>query len=140
LNWPKNLPKGIIHADLFPDNVFFDGTKISGILDFYFSCNDLLVYDLAIAINAWCFTKGKFNQSFFNQIIKGYQSERILTKKEKNKFNIMLRGASLRFLLTRLYDSINKKKHSFVTLKDPAEYYTILIFHIQSQKGFDYFK
>ncbi|MAI60279.1 MAG: homoserine kinase [Rickettsiales bacterium] len=140
LNWPKNLPKGIIHADLFPDNVFFDGARISGILDFYFSCNDLLIYDLAITINAWCFTKGKFNQSFFNQIIKGYQSERILTKKEKNEFNIILRGASLRFLLTRLYDSINKKKHSFVTLKDPVEYYTILIFHIQSQKGFDYFK
>ena len=110
LNWPKNLPKGIIHADLFPDNVFFDKKKISGILDFYFSCYDFLIYDLAITINAWCFNKGKFNQSFFNKIIKGYQSERKLTEIEKTQFNIIIRGASLRFLLTRLYDSINTKK------------------------------
>ena len=140
LNWPKDLPKGIIHADLFPDNVFFKGKKISGILDFYFSCHDFLIYDLAITINAWCFKKGKFNQFFFNQIIKGYQSKRILTDKEKNQFNIILRGASLRFLLTRLYDFINKKKNSLVTLKDPKEYYSILTFHIQSQERFNYFK
>ena len=140
LNWPKNLPKGIIHADLFPDNIFFKGEKISGILDFYFSCHDFLIYDLAITINAWCFKKGKFNQFFFNQIIKGYQSKRILTEKEKKQFNIILRGASLRFLLTRLYDSINKKKNSLVTLKDPKEYYSILTFHIQSQERFNYFK
>ena len=140
LNWPKNLPKGTIHADLFPDNVFFEGKRISGILDFYFSCYDFLIYDLAITINAWCFKKGKFNQSFFNQIIKGYQSKRILTEKEKKQFNIILRGASLRFLLTRLYDSINKKKNSFVILKDPLDYYSTLIFHIQSQERFNYFK
>ena len=140
LNWPKDLPKGIIHADLFPDNIFFKGKKISGILDFYFSCHDFLIYDLAITINAWCFKKGKFNQIFFNQIIKGYQSKRILTDKEKKQFNIILRGASLRFLLTRLYDSINKKKNSLVTLKDPKEYYRILTFHIQSQERFNYFK
>ena len=140
LNWPKNLPKGIIHADLFPDNVFFDKKKISGILDFYFSCYDFLIYDLAITINAWCFNKGKFNQSFFNKIIKGYQSERKLTEIEKTQFNIIIRGASLRFLLTRLYDSINTKKNSIVTLKDPIEYYSILIFHIKSDEGFNYFK
>ena len=99
-----------------------------------------MIYDLAITINAWCFKKGKFNQFFFNQIIKGYQSKRILTEKEKNQFNIILRGASLRFLLTRLYDFINKKKNSIVTLKDPVEYYSILTFHIQSQKRFNYFK
>ena len=139
-NWPKNLPKGIIHADLFPDNVFFDRKTISGILDFYFSCHDFLIYDLAVTINAWCFNKGKFNQSFFNQIVKGYQSKRILTKKEKTQFNIILRGASLRFLLTRLYDSINTKKNSIVVLKDPIEYYAILIFHIKSEQGFNYFK
>ena len=140
LNWPKDLPKGIIHADLFPDNIFFKGKKISGILDFYFSCHDFFIYDLAITINAWCFKKGKFNQFFFNQIIKGYQSKRILTEKEKKQFNIILRGASLRFLLTRLYDSINIKKNSLVTLKDPKEYYSILTFHIQSQERFNYFK
>ncbi len=140
LNWPKNLPKGVIHADLFPDNVFFKEKKISGILDFYFSCQDFLIYDLAVTINAWCFKNGKFNNSFFNQIIKGYQSRRILTNKEKKKFNIILRGASLRFLLTRLYDSINTKKNSIVTLKDPNEYYNILNFHIQSHKRFNYFK
>ena len=139
-NWPKTLPKGTIHADLFPDNVFFEGKKISGILDFYFSCHDFLIYDLAITINAWCFKKGKFNQSFFNQIISGYQSERLLSKKEKIKFNILLRGAALRFLLTRLYDKINKKKNSIVTLKDPIEYYGILMFHIQTQERFNYFK
>ena len=139
-NWPQNLPKGAIHADLFPDNVFFDGKKISGILDFYFSCNDFLIYDLAVTINAWCFNEGKFNQLFFKQIIKGYQSNRKLTDKEKKQFNIILRGASLRFLLTRLYDYINKKKNSVVTLKDPVEYYTILIFHIKSQEGFNYFE
>ena len=139
-NWPQNLPKGTIHADLFPDNVFFDGKKISGILDFYFSCTDCLIYDLAVTINAWCFNEGKFNQLFFKNIIKGYQSQRILTDKEKRQFNIILRGASLRFLLTRLYDSINKKKNSVVILKDPVEYYTILIFHIKSQEGFNYFK
>ena len=139
-SWPKNLPKGIIHADLFPDNVFFKGRKISGILDFYFSCHDFLIYDLAITINAWCFKKGKFNQLFFNQIIKGYQSKRTLTEKEKKQFNIILRGASLRFLLTRLYDFIHKKKNSIVTLKDPVEYLSILTFHIQSQKRFNYFK
>ena len=140
LNWPKNLPKGIIHADLFPDNVFFKGKRISGILDFYFSCHDFLIYDLAITINAWCFKNGKFNQLFFHQIIKGYQSKRKLTEKEKKQFNIILRGASLRFLLTRLYDSINKKKNSIVTLKDPKEYHSILAFHIQSQERFNYFK
>ena len=139
-NWPKDLPKGIIHADLFPDNVFFDRKTISGILDFYFSCHDFLIYDLAVTINAWCFNKGKFNQSFFNQIVKGYQSKRILTEKEKIQFNIILRGASLRFLLTRLYDSINTKKNSIVVLKDPIEYYAILIFHIKSEQGFNYFK
>ena len=139
-NWPKNLPKGIIHADLFPDNVFFERKTISGILDFYFSCHDFLIYDLAVTTNAWCFNKGKFNQSFFNQIVKGYQSKRILTKKEKTKFNIILRGASLRFLLTRLYDSINTKKNSIVVLKDPIEYYTILVYHIKSEQGFNYFK
>ncbi len=140
LNWPQNLPKGIIHADFFPDNVFFKGKKISGVLDFYFSCHDFLIYDLAITINAWCFKKGEFNQYFFNEIIKGYQSKRVLTKKEKKLFNIILRGAALRFLLTRLHDSINKKRNSIVTLKDPIEYYRILKFHIQSQKGFNYFK
>ncbi len=140
LNWPKNLPEGIIHADLFPDNVFFKEKKISGILDFYFSCHDFLIYDLAVTINAWCFKNGKFNHSFFNQIIKGYQSKRKLTENEKKKFNIILRGASLRFLLTRLYDSINTKKNSIVTMKDPIEYYSILTFHIQSHERLNYFK
>ena len=86
------------------------------------------------------YKKGKFNQLFFNQIIKGYQSKRTLTEKEKKQFKIILRGASLRFLLTRLYDFIHKKKNSIVTFKDPVEYYSILTFHIQSQKRFNYFK
>ena len=116
-NWPKNLPKGIIHADLFPDNVFFLKNKISGFLDFYFSCNDYLSYDLAITINAWCFKEGKFNQQLFFNIINGYQTVRKLESSEKKFFNLLLRGAALRFLFTRINDSIIISETKFIKKK-----------------------
>ena len=116
-NWPKNLPEGVIHADLFPDNVFFKEQKISGFLDFYFSCCDFLSYDLAITINAWCFYKYKFKEFFFLSLISGYQSVRKLETNEVNNINILLRGASLRFLFTRVYDSLNSNEGEFLKKK-----------------------
>ena len=137
--WPKLLPKGIIHADLFPDNVFFIKKKINGIIDFYFSSYDLLVYDLAILINAWCYIHGKFNHEYFRNIINGYESFRKLNLEEKKNFNIILRGASLRFLLTRIHDSINNSKNNFLNIKDPNEYYNILRYHIKIDDEKSYF-
>ena len=131
-SWPKDLPRGVIHADLFPDNIFFKNSSISGILDFYFSCYDFLIYDLAIVINAWCFIRGNFEKKNFHNIIAGYQSIRNLEKKEKDAFNIMLRGASMRFLLTRLFDKLNKQNDKLVEKKNPQEFLDILKFHIQN--------
>ena len=136
-NWPKNLPRGIIHADLFPDNIFFHKKKISGILDFYFSCYDFLIYDLAVVVNAWCFNKGVFEKKKYQNLISGYQSIRTLEKGEIDSMNIILRGASLRFYLTRKIDNFKKKK-SFVTKKDPNEFYKILKFHISAEDEFKY--
>ena len=138
-NWPGNLPKGTIHADFFPDNVFFNKNKISGIIDFYFSCYDLLSYDLAITINAWCFENRSFNKLKFKKLISGYEKKRKLKIEEKDKINILLRGASLRFLLTRIYDSIFSYKNKFLSPKDPLEYLNILEFHI-NKKNESYFK
>ena len=126
-NWLKNLPSGIIHADLFPDNILFENNKISGIIDFYFSCIDFFVYDLAITINAWCFNKNKFQYNFFSSLVNGYQSERRLTDQEKNKLNVSLRGAAMRFLLTRLLDFYKEEK--IFLKKDPLDFLNILSFH-----------
>lgn len=129
-NWPQKLPKGIIHADLFPDNLLWSKNKITGILDFYFSCYDTLAYDLAITINAWCFdNKQKFNIFTAMEIINGYERTRHLTKKEKENFSILLRGAALRFYLTRLYDQKNKKENDVAMIKNPNDYLRILKFH-----------
>ncbi len=129
-NWPRNLPKGIIHADLFPDNVFFEKNRISGFLDFYFSCNDYFSYDLAITSNAWCFINNKFNKNYFFSLVSGYESVRSLQSIEKKNFNILLRGAALRFFFTRAYDSINSIESKFLKKKDPKEFFNILKFHI----------
>ena len=130
--WPKNLPSGIIHADLFPDNVLFKKKKIAGILDYYFSCNDYFIYDLCITINAWCFNANEtINKSFYKNLLKGYESKRKLTVKEKESFNICLRGAAMRFLLTRLYDYAFTDR-SFLFDKDPKKYFRILNFHINN--------
>ena len=139
-NWPKNLPEGVIHADLFPDNVFFKEQKISGFLDFYFSCCDFLSYDLAITINAWCFYRYKFKEDFFLSLISGYQSVRKLETIEVNNINILLRGASLRFLFTRVYDSLNSYEGEFLKKKDPLEFFNILKFHIKVDLAKKYFE
>ena len=129
-NWNNTLPKGVIHADLFPDNVLFNHRKISGIIDFYFSCVDSFIYDLCITINAWCFKKKNFEYEYFTSLIKGYETERIITSKEKLYLNTNLRGAAMRFLLTRLLD-FNKKEKNFKK-KDPLDFVNILNFHINN--------
>ena len=129
-NWPEDLPKGVIHADIFQDNVFFDKNILSGFIDFYFACNDYYAYELAICINAWCFDKnGSFDITKYNSIIQGYQKHRKLSQKEHENFNILLRGAAMRFLLTRLHDQLYHRKEAFVKPKEPLEYFLILKFH-----------
>ncbi len=128
--WPSNLPKGVVHADIFQDNVFFKKMELSGIIDFYFACNDYYAYDLAIFINAWCFDdKLTFDTDKYASILKGYEKERHLTNEEKNNLNILLRGAAMRFLLTRLFDQLNHQVEAYVQPKNPLEYLSILKFH-----------
>jgi homoserine kinase type II len=133
-HWPDqaSMPFGVIHADLFPDNVFFDADKLCGIIDFYFACSDFLSYDLAIAINAWCFDDAHmFQPQRANAMCDGYQSIRALTDAEKIAMPVLLRGASLRFLLTRLFDLLNHPEGALVKPKDPLEYVAKLT-HFQS--------
>ena len=110
-NWPKNIPSGIIHADLFPDNIFFIGNKLSGIIDFYFSCNDFYAFEIAVCLNALCFEGKKENLSFnvtkAKKFIDGYSSLRKLTEEEKKSLKILCQGAAMRFLLTRVFDYLN---------------------------------
>lgn len=128
--WPKDLPSGVIHADLFTDNVFFLGGKFSGMIDFYFACNDALAYDLAICLNAWCFeSDGAFNRTKGQAMIKGYQAIRPLQKAESDALPILCQGAAIRFLLTRLVDWLNVPPGAFVKPKDPLEYDRKLAFH-----------
>ena len=120
---PDELPRGQIHADLFPDNVFFQNGQVSGLIDFYFACTDFLAYDLAICLNAWCFRDEKtFAPSFAAAILQGYESVRPLTEAEKSALPLLCQGASIRFLLTRLYDWINTPANALVTRKDPLAY------------------
>jgi homoserine kinase type II len=135
-HWPHaandhdGLPKGAIHADLFPDNVFFLEGKCSGLIDFYFACTDLLAYDLAICLNAWCFeTDGAFNITKAHRLFAHYQAVRKLTAEEKQAMPLLCRGAALRFLLTRLYDWVNTPPGALVKRKDPREYLHKLNFH-----------
>ncbi|PKR87655.1 homoserine kinase [Pleomorphomonas diazotrophica] len=129
-NWPKDLPEGVIHADLFPDNVFFLKGQLSGLIDFYFACNDFLVYDLAICLNAWCFEPdGAFNITKGRAMLSGYTSGRPLTDAEMDALPVLCRGAALRFLLTRLYDWLMTPPGALVRKKDPLEYYKKLRFH-----------
>ena len=141
--WPKNLPTGIIHGDLFVDNIFFNKNKFSGFIDFYFSSNDYLMYEIAICINALCFDKKKQNFIMNNQKIKnlidGYESVRILSRKEKNSLNILCRGAALRYLLTRIYDYFNTPKTALIKIKDPKEYLQKLIIHNNLNSYKDYY-
>jgi homoserine kinase type II len=129
-DWPHGLPEGQIHADLFPDNVFFLDHQISGLIDFYFAATDLLAYDLAICLNAWCFEPdGAFNVTRGRALISGYQAVRPLTEAEARAMPILAQGAALRFLLTRLYDWLYTPAGALVTPKDPIEYLRKLRFH-----------
>jgi homoserine kinase type II len=128
--WPQNLARGVIHADLFPDNVFFLHDAISGVIDFYFACNDLLAYDLAICMNAWCFEADHaFNITKARRLLNGYNSVRRLADEEIQALPLLARGAALRFLLTRIYDWFNTPETAIVKRKDPMEYWRKLLFH-----------
>ena len=133
--WPNNIPSGIIHADLFRDNIFFKNDKISGVIDFYFSCYYFYVYDIAIVINDWCFSENgkKFNKQKCLTILNEYQKYRKLSEKEKNSLNILLRAAAVRILSTRLHDYIFHPPNAVVIKKDPFEYFNILKWHQQNE-------
>ena len=132
-NWPNKIPTGIIHSDLFIDNIFFYKKHFYGFIDFYFSANDFLAYELATCINALCFTKKNrlfiLDKKKSSKLLKGYESVRKLTSKEKNNFNILCRGSALRYLLTRSYDYLNTPKSTMIKIKDPKEYIQKLTFH-----------
>ncbi len=129
-HWPENLPSGVIHADAFPDNVFFLHDRLSGFIDFYFACNDALAYDIAICLNAWCFeADGAFNVTKARLMLAGYQSVRALTTAEMAALPLLARGAALRFLLTRLHDWLFRVDGALVKPKDPLEYLNKLRFH-----------
>ncbi|MFK3689152.1 homoserine kinase [Agrobacterium tumefaciens] len=129
-HWPKDLPAGVIHADLFQDNVFFLGDDLSGLIDFYFACNDLLAYDVSICLNAWCFEKdGAYNVTKGKALLEGYQSVRPLGEAELEALPLLARGSALRFFLTRLYDWLTTPEGALVVKKDPLEYLRKLRFH-----------
>ena len=129
------MPRGVIHADLFPDNVFFRGDEISGVIDFYFACTDAFAYDVAICMNAWCFEPdGSFNVTKAKRLLTAYKGVRGFSGTELAALPILARGAALRFVLTRLYDWLNTPGDALVTKKDPLEYLDKLRFH-QGVKG-----
>ncbi len=136
----KNLPDGVVHADLFPDNVFFDDQgKISGVIDFYFSCRDTLVYDLMLTLNAWCFTAfGKLDEERARSLIEGYLSVRQLDAHERAALPAMGRAAALRIIATRLYDWLHPVSGAIVRPKDPMEHVHILRYHTQFDDGASY--
>ena len=141
--WPKNLPQGIIHADLFNDNIFFKEDKFNGIIDFYFSCNDFYAFEIAICFNALCFDGSKNNLSFnitkAKNFIEGYSEVRVLNDNEKKNIKVLSQGAALRFLLTRVFDALNTVDGAIVKVKDPMEYLKRLEFHKNSKNFEDYF-
>jgi homoserine kinase type II len=138
-HWPTDLPSGIIHADLFPDNVFFTGDRLSGLIDFYFACCDFLAYDIAICLNAWCFeSDGSFNVTKARALLSSYQQSRPLSDGEYEALVVLARGAAMRFLLTRLYDWLNTPSGALVRRKDPLEYERKLRFHAQLGSVADY--
>ena len=137
--WPQSLPGGVIHADLFPDNVFFIGEQLSGLIDFYFACNDAWAYDLAISLNAWCFeTDCAFNATKARALLAGYQSLRPLTAAERLAFPTLARGAALRFLLTRALDWLHTDRNALVKPHDPIAYVRRLRFHQEVASPVEY--
>ena len=138
-SWPPNLPQGVIHADLFPDNVFFLGDKLSGLIDFYFACTDTLAYDVAICLNAWCFeVDHSFNVTKGRALLKSYANVRALSGQERAALPVLARGAAVRFLLTRLIDWLAVPDGALVKPKDPLEYYRKLRFHQSVKSMRDY--
>jgi homoserine kinase type II len=129
--WPKGLPEGHIHADLFPDNVFFLDERLSGLIDFYFAATDFLAYDVAVCLNAWCFEADfSFNVTKGRAMLRGYEAIRPLSPEERASLAVLCRGAAIRFLLTRLFDWVNTPDGALVTRKDPMEYVRRLRFHL----------
>jgi homoserine kinase type II len=137
--WPRDLPQGVIHADLFPDNAFFLGQRLSGIIDFTFACNDMFAYDVAICLNAWCFEPDhSFNVTKARAFLNAYARERKLSAAEQDALPLLARGAAIRFLLTRLVDWLNVPSGALVRLKDPLEYVRKLRFHQSVSSVRDY--
>jgi homoserine kinase type II len=138
-DWPRDLPQGVIHADLFPDNVFFIGNRLSGLIDFYFACTDALAYDVAVCLNAWCFEPDlSYNMTKGRALLYGYMRKRPLSAPEAAALPLLCRGAALRFLLTRLVDWVSVPPGALVRPKDPLEYYRKLRFHQTNASARDY--
>jgi homoserine kinase type II len=138
-SWPRDLPQGVIHADLFPDNVFFLGDRLSGLIDFYFACTDTLAYDVAICLNAWCFESDHaYNVTKGRALLQAYAAKRALSVTERDALPLLARGAAMRFLLTRLVDWLNVPPGALVKPKDPLEYHRKLRFHQAIKSVRDY--
>jgi homoserine kinase type II len=137
--WPRGLPEGVIHADLFPDNVFFLGETLSGLIDFYFACNDMLAYDVAICLNAWCFEPDfSYNVTKGRALLQAYAKARPMSDAELEAMPLLARGAAMRFLLTRLVDWLNVPPGALVRPKSPQEYFRKLRFHQHAKSVHDY--
>jgi homoserine kinase type II len=137
--WPRHLPQGIVHADLFPDNVFFLDDRLSGLIDFYFACNDILAYDVVTCLNAWCFEPdGAYNLTKGAALLSAYQSVRPLSGEEIDALPLLARGSAIRFMLTRLHDWLNTPEGSLVVKKDPREYSRKMRFHASVNSAADY--
>ncbi|MCP4316372.1 MAG: homoserine kinase [Hyphomicrobiales bacterium] len=138
-NWPQTLPSGVIHADLFPDNIFFLGETLSGLIDFYFACNDMFAYDVAICLNAWCFERdGSFNATKGMALLAGYEAVRPLMSAEADALPVLAHGSALRFFLTRLYDWLTVPDGAMVVKKDPMEYLRYVRFHRKVTSATEY--
>ena len=137
--WPRDLPSGVIHADFFPDNILFVGDAVGGVIDFYFACNDFYVYDLATMLNSWCFElDGCYNITKGQAVINAYRAARPLSDAEIAALPVLMRGAALRFLLTRTYDWLNQDPNALVRVKDPREYSKKLRFHNKVKHAREY--
>ena len=138
-SWPRDLPQGVIHADLFPDNIFFLGDRLSGLIDFYFACTDTLAYDVAICLNAWCFEQDhSYNITKGRNLLQAYRRVRALSDAELEAMPLLCRGAALRFLLTRLVDWLDVPPGAMVKPKSPLEYFRKLRFHQAAKSIRDY--
>ena len=138
-NWPKHLPGGAIHADMFPDNTFFLDGKLSGVIDFYFACSDFLSYDIAVCLNAWCFERrGEYNLTKGRALLSGYESIRRMEPRERSALPVLARGAAMRFFLTRLVDLAATPKDALVKPHNPLDYAERLGFHRQAKSPEDY--